>query len=412
MTARSERGSREANEPYQAKDFDAALIKAVQLGLSGDPAGMRQLLDRLLRRPIPAGRKSLRDKLALAVAQTTTPFVPFRRAEGVPDAWASYEGPIRVADEPLAAPPGASSVDELKRDTPEGLTIADSSEVLPILRTDVARELEELVQEHQHSARLIKAGLAPTRTLLLTGVPGTGKTHTARWIASILHRPLITLDLAKLIAHELGRSARNLHAAFRFAARSDTVFFIDELDAIGKSRSDSTDVGEIKRVVSALLLELDQWPDNCLLVAATNHPELLDHAISRRFEHIVELPIPDYESRQQMIQRFAPGLINQQNGAATVELVAGLMKGMTGADLRRVLMRSRRTALLQGLDLEDQITRDIIQHRTSLSNELRDQAVAILNKHHYSQRRIASLLGITHPTVGKILRESNDQGHC
>ncbi len=400
----------EASDDPGAK-FDDQLARLVRVGLEGNAAGMRQLVDRLVRLNVPGPRKGLRDALALAVAQTETPFVPFRASDELVDDWASYEGPQRSGSAPVAAPPPTNAGDGPRarhlESIPDGLTFAPPALVeAPLLSSAANEDLADVVEQHRHAERLLQAGMYPTRTVLLTGAPGTGKTHTATWLPAMLERPLLTLDLARLIAHELGRSARNLQAALRAAARTDAVLFIDELDALGRARAETGDVGEMKRLVNVFLLELEQWPNDRLLVSATNHPQLLDPAVSRRFERRIELSLPDAELRRRMLDRFLPELYEQPDGDAIAQLVVHATEGWTGAALEGAARNAGRNAVLRGGSVAELLMREVLREG-SLPSADRDGAIGLLSGFGMSQRRVAALLGVSHPTVGAVLRKAS-----
>lgn len=159
----------------------------------------------------------------------------------------------------------------------------------------------ELVEEQQRADVLRAHGLEPRHRLLLTGPPGNGKTSLAESLAYELALPLFVVRYDAIITSYLGDTATRLRRMFDFVRTEPCVLFFDEFDAIGKERGDTHETGEIKRVVTTLLLQLDDLPSYCVLVGATNHPELLDRATWRRFEIKLDLPRP---SDEQMTEYF------------------------------------------------------------------------------------------------------------
>ena len=150
----------------------------------------------------------------------------------------------------------------------------------------------ELIEE-QHRADVLRAhGIEPRHRLLLVGPPGNGKTTLAECMAYELALPLFVVRYDAVVTSYLGETAQRLRRLFDFVRTEPCVLFFDEFDAIGKERGDLHETGEIKRVVTTLLLQFDDLPSYCVLVGATNHPELLDRATWRRFEIRLELERP------------------------------------------------------------------------------------------------------------------------
>ena len=160
---------------------------------------------------------------------------------------------------------------------------------------------DELVEEQRRADVLRAYGLEPRHRLLLVGPPGNGKTSLAEGLAYDLALPLFTVRYDAVVTSYLGETAQRLRRLFDFVRTEPCVLFFDEFDAIGKERGDLHETGEIKRVVTSLLLQLDDLPSYCVLVGATNHPELLDRATWRRFELKLELARP---SDDQMTEFF------------------------------------------------------------------------------------------------------------
>lgn len=161
-----------------------------------------------------------------------------------------------------------------------------------VLQATVRRKLDRVLREHRQSAKLHAHGLAPRHRLLLVGPPGSGKTMTAAALAGEMSLPLFTIQLDGVITKFMGETAAKLRLVFDAIRTTRGVYLFDEFDAIGGRRTASNDVGEIRRVLNSFLLFLEQERSDSLVVAATNHPELLDRALFRRFDDVIEYGAP------------------------------------------------------------------------------------------------------------------------
>lgn len=171
-----------------------------------------------------------------------------------------------------------------------------------VLPESVLTACRELAQEHHRVDLLRTYNLEPRNRVLLAGAPGNGKTSLAEALANELMVPFIVARYDGLIASYLGETASRLRRLFDHVRTRACVLFFDEFDTLGKERGDLHETGEIKRVVSSLLLQIDALPAYVLVITATNHPELLDRAVWRRFQLRLELPPP---SRAQVERYFA-----------------------------------------------------------------------------------------------------------
>lgn len=169
---------------------------------------------------------------------------------------------------------------------------AFDSLILPCL---VAKECRALIEEHRRADLLRSFGLAPRHRILLVGPPGNGKTSLAESLANELMVPMLSIRYEGIIGSYLGETATRLRKVFDYARQRACVLFFDEFETLGKERGDEHETGEIKRVVSALLLQIDSLPSHVVVVTATNHRELLDRAVWRRFQLRLELPRPTQE---------------------------------------------------------------------------------------------------------------------
>jgi AAA+ superfamily predicted ATPase len=173
--------------------------------------------------------------------------------------------------------------------------------VLPLA---VRKVCEELIEEQNRAELLRSHNVEPRNRILLTGPPGNGKTSLAEAIAEALMVPLIRVRYEGLIGSFLGETAGRLRRVFEYVRTRRCVLFFDEFDTLGKERGDPHDTGEIKRVVSSLLLQIDDLPSHVVVVTATNHPELLDRAVWRRFQVRLNLPKPTRKQIRLWLERF------------------------------------------------------------------------------------------------------------
>lgn len=215
----------------------------------------------------------------------------------------------------------------------------------------------ELVEEQRQAKTLRECGLEPRNRVLLVGPPGNGKTSLAEAIASELAVPLVVVRYDALIGCYLGETAAQLRKVFDHAASQRCVLFFDEFETLAKERGDLHETGELKRIVSALLLQLDGLPSHTVAVAATNHPEMLDRAARRRFQLKIEMPNPDAALLERWFEAFRrrvgplglePADLARRFAGASFSDVAEF--GMTarrrcalggpGADMRAIISRA------------------------------------------------------------------------
>ncbi|MEC5166836.1 SpoVK/Ycf46/Vps4 family AAA+-type ATPase [Flavobacterium sp. PL11] len=158
------------------------------------------------------------------------------------------------------------------------------------------KSIHQLIKEHKYVDELTKYGLAVNNKILLQGNSGCGKTTTAKAIAHAIGRPILTLNLSNVVCSRIGETSQNIKQVFDKAGRDKAVLFLDEFDQIGKARgNDDKDVGEMRRLVNTIIQLIDYFPKNTLLICATNHPEIIDVALMRRFQLRINFEMPSPE---------------------------------------------------------------------------------------------------------------------
>ena len=157
-------------------------------------------------------------------------------------------------------------------------------------------QVKQLIKEHRYIEELSKYNLPVNNKILLHGFSGCGKTTTAKAIANEIGKPILILNLSNIVSSRIGETSQNIRMLFDKAAREKAILFLDEFDQIGKARgNDDKDVGEMRRLVNTVIQLIDYLPQNSLLIAATNHPHIIDVALLRRFQLKIDFKMPTSE---------------------------------------------------------------------------------------------------------------------
>lgn len=212
-----------------------------------------------------------------------------------------------------------------------------------VLDTHVTAQIERIMKEQRLLSRIREYGLSPRRKLLLVGPPGTGKTMTASVLAGELGIPLFSVRLDALITKFMGETAAKLRQIFDAVSEVRGVYFFDEFDAIGSQRGNVNDVGEIRRVLNSFLQMIENDESNSLIVAATNHAEVLDYALYRRFDDVIEYHLPTADQAAKLIKsrlgKFAPKPF-------PLKVVAAKAGELSYAEIRRAVDEAIKEAVM------------------------------------------------------------------
>lgn len=272
----------------------------------------------------------------------------------------------------------------------------------PLLQGQVKSQLEQVLLEREKSALLVRHGLVPTKSLIFSGPPGVGKTMTAQWLSQKLGLPLYTLDLTTVMSSFLGRTGSNLRSVIDFAKSHPSILLLDEIDAIAKKRTDESDVGELKRLVTIMLQELEDWPASSLLIAATNHPDLVDPALWRRFDLEVTFELPNDSQVADAVKRFAGDDFFVL--APWYDLLKESLRGQSFSNIKREISQLRRLHILRPEHFEtDLIAQLDFDAGSKTKAEKISFAVKLVSQYGLTQQKAAKIANVSRETIRKRL---------
>lgn len=308
-------------------------------------------------------------------------------------------------------------IDSESRTTLADIIYPDTNNVSVILSKSNAEKLDSFILSYQNADKLNALGIGVSNTLLLYGPPGCGKTKCAYLIAKKLNLPLVIARLDSLISSYLGTTAKNIRTLFEFAQKMPCVLFLDEFDAIAKARDDNNELGELKRVVNSLLQNVDGMSNDSLLLAATNHEQLLDSAVWRRFDYKLEIELPDTEAIIQMLDLFTNNSVELSQKEKRELAVA--FYGLSGANIEEIVKKAFRNAVIHGcsfgkLNIYEElfIFKNILPQNWNSSKEILRIKAKFLrecNSKVFSLQTIADILGSSKTTIQKLVKEVDGQ---
>lgn len=306
-------------------------------------------------------------------------------------------------------------VDTESRTTLADIIYPDENNIEVILSKRNADKLDSFILSYKNADKLNDLGIGVSNTLLLYGPPGCGKTKCAYLIAKQLNLPLVIARLDSLISSYLGTTAKNIRNLFEFAQKIPCVLFLDEFDAIAKARDDNNELGELKRVVNSLLQNVDSMSKDSLLLAATNHQQLLDSAVWRRFDYKLEIELPDKEAISKLIYLFTGHMGTL--GEKDVAELSTLFYGLSGAEIEELITKSIRNAVIHNHSFHKKniyeeyfILQNILPQNCNDTRKLLQIKAKYLRKCNekiFSLQVIADVLGSSKTTIQKIIKEAD-----
>ncbi|QHC37466.1 AAA family ATPase (plasmid) [Komagataeibacter xylinus] len=369
----------------EIRDISTDLAQSIRLGLKSEIDGMRLFAAKLVRKyrqSVPDLSRQIDEYLQAAPVAS-----PMRKKT------------LPKADQEVAAE--GDDADQLAL-----LRIDTAGAVEPLLSGAVRLPIQQLLAERRQSKKLQALGLEPIRSAVFVGPPGVGKTMTAKWIAAELGLPLLVLDLTAIMSSYLGRTGNNLRAVLNYAKSIPCVLLLDEIDAIAKRRGDMSDVGELKRLVTVILQEIDAWPSTSLLLAATNHAELIDPALWRRFDQTVEFPQPDKQRVEELLRKLMSG--EGQQFDRWLPTIAMLLDGYSFSDIERTARQFRKAITLKTASIEELVEGLARRHAAVIDRVSRQHlAKKLTHLTRLSQHKISDITGVSRDTIRKYQKQEH-----
>jgi ATPase family associated with various cellular activities (AAA) len=361
------------------------IIQALCRAALADPSpAVRKQVERLREALIEDGDNKAAAALAslLAIAEKTVELAPSRITQSR----------TRLAGETLTRNTQVPVDRETSAPLADIIFPSETKTSPPLFNATVTEAIGTVLEEWENLDALSDVGVNPAKTCLIYGAPGTGKSRLAHWMANQLGLPIVLVRIDGLVSSFLGTTARNIGNLFGFANRYRCFLLLDEFDALAKLRDDPHEVGEIKRVVNALLQNLDARREVGLTIGITNHPRLLDAAVWRRFEVQLEIPPPEFPVRVEIARHFMPPV---EVPETYLRMVAWFTEGSTGAEIE-VLVRTFKKATAVRAD-EPRLLLDALRQFATLNSKRIDPA-----------RR--ALIFATNGTLFRAMREDEELG--
>jgi AAA+ superfamily predicted ATPase len=281
------------------------------------------------------------------------------------------------------------------------------SEFPMVLQEAIENKVNDFIKVIEHRDQFKQLGIFNQNSLLLYGLPGVGKTTIAKYISLKTGLPLVIARLDAVISSLLGNTSKNIRKIFEYADSKPCILFLDEFDAIAKARDDQHEMGELKRVINSLLQNIDAFTENNIMIAATNHPELLDKAIWRRFNTVIEVGQPDAEGIFKLLELYLKDFSNDLTvDKKRYDKLVQLLVKKSPSDIKNIIQNAITQAVINqknSVFYEDLLIQ-IFQFDTrgKFSHE---EFIKFLNDNGVPQLQIADLLNVSIRQVRNNLKD-------
>lgn len=363
------------------------LLKIIEGGLKNDHQKVRNYSIKLAKYLDENGEKIVSRKVSQLIEKNTTRTAQLDSLTAKP-----FDNETRVETVDVSIP----------TETGEELFFNDFTE----------QEVNEFLQSYAKRDLLLRRGIETNNQLLLYGKPGTGKTSLARFISLQTGLPLVTARLDGIVSSLLGSTAKNIRKVFEYASKQPCILFLDEFDVLAKIRDDQHELGELKRVVNSLIQNIDSFAPESILIAATNHPQLLDSAVWRRFDMKLELEVPEDNVREKLINYFSKIMDNDfSDNQKKVHQVVVSTKGLSPDAIKTIFNTAAKNCLLQGKDtlLYSQLILELFIYLTPIDFS-EEKASKFMIDNLVPQSEVSNRLSLSMRKVRSIYKEVKYNG--
>ena len=370
------------------------VLKIIEGGLHGDESKVFNYSNLLIKKLEEMGDNKSANQITKLISKNKTLKIKSKNFEDI------LKVPVDIESRlPLA---------EIMYIEPDSINISLNDEIM-----DNIDEYINLVNKYDE---FVEMGVNLNRTLLFFGPPGTGKTQTAKYIASKTKLPLVVVRIDGIISSYLGNTSKNIRSLFDFVEKRPCILFLDEVDALAKLRDDSNELGELKRVVNTLLQNIDSLDSKIPIIAATNHEHLLDPAVWRRFDYKLKIELPELPQRKLLIKKYLAELKIDEN---ILDMIAIMTKGFSGAELES-FGKMIKTDIIIGNKTtftEPELMNSFIKYNTRNKCDKEDFNTSLENKIKFLKscreqdsklfkiRTIAKMTNLSQGTVSKMIKE-------